>query len=159
MRHSNQEYSKVCSLNVATVDDEFVERAWKQVQACGGLYSIGDGACFETFRQVLFDSSLVVYGPAFVVRFENRDDCIEIHPIVLGHSFFADSPSLMAQAAKLRDTFFAPGKEFRCIVPDSLIAARHLAKIAGFEETDSVVRELSAMPIRCTVYTWRETDE
>ena len=141
-------------LEPVDVNDRFVDEMWKKVSEAGSYYSIGDGVTKETFRKVLFQSALVLRGASAIFRIENNRDFVEVHPIVFGHSFFRDAHSVLEEGVKLLGKLF-DSKPICCIIPDGMKGTRHLAQIAGMTEAGKLARELSGVPISCTVFVWR----
>ena len=141
-------------LRVISVDSAFIDVLWDKVCRSGSYYSIGDGASKQSFHRVLFESVFVVEGDDFVIRAEMHPDCIELHPIVFGHSFFKNAPVILAEAILLIDRLFAK-MPICCIIPEGMRGAKRLAEIAGLVFERFVDRSLSGVVVRCSVFVKR----
>jgi hypothetical protein len=139
------------------VDSALVDNLWAKLESSGSFYSIADGCSKEHFSKVLFESSLVVRIEGGIVRLVDEGSYVELHPIVFGHSLFRNAATTLDELHSLTRRAFQ-SKPIRCIIPNRMHAAMHLAKLAGMTEIDMVMRNLSGIPIACTVYEWRPED-
>jgi hypothetical protein len=137
-------------LKAVDVDDRLVEELWGKVNGVGSYYSIADGTTKEVFRRVLFASVLVLRNESVVMRFDDKGEYVELHPMVFKHEFFRHANEAIREAAAA----FA-GKPICCIIPDGLRGAKRLARVGGMVETGKMIRSLSGVPISCTIFTWR----
>ena len=141
-------------LDLVDVDEALVDEMWGKVSTSGSYYSIGDGVTKDVFRRMLFESNLVFKGDHFLIRGECHADCVELHPIVFGHSSFRNSKAILGEILPVVEKLFAK-KPVCCIIPEGMRGAKHLALTAGLERTGEVTRSLSGVELRCGVYVKR----
>ncbi len=137
-------------LRPVDVDEPFLEDLWKRVSGLGGYYSIGDGASYEVFSKVFYQSALVLQGESIVIRFDRYNGYVEMHPIVWGHSCFRYAEAILEECAS-----FFTGERICCMIPQKAKGLRHLALRAGMVEKEVTMRNLSGVAIPCVVY-WRQ---
>lgn len=140
-------------IEIIDVNEALIDSIWDRIKDVGSFYSIGDGASRETFSRVMYGSSAVLKIQDGFIRAEDNGAFVELHPIFFGHSAFRQANGIMDEITKLFH-----GKNICCIIPSRMESAMDLALKAGMHEIGTMHRELSGVPVVCTVFIRRNKD-
>ena len=141
-------------LKCIEINDSLVDELWQKVSKSGSYYSIGDGVTKNVFRRMLFESNVVLQGESILVRLEDHNDYVELHPIVFGHSVFKNAAGILGDVVSVVALLFS-NKPICCIIPEGMKGTKRLAEVAGFHYNGPVERSLSGVVIRCSVFVKR----